>query len=410
MPADHIEAVVLHVALNPITGVWSVMRDLALAQSASRRYAGVGIGVVSSTAWPQCYADELAEMELDVYRSKTLQLSGTAQFLWQRLQSPPVESWVEDLMKKSEASQAIIHFHNAWMSGVFLPVRKVAHGTVSVVATMHGMFANFDRKPCRHWLHRWMASRLTRYGARLTSVDRAGTPHAQRLLGIPTELFTVIHNGVAEDQTLHATKWGGQGIFQFGFLGNLEERKGWQIGAQAALELTTRGKRVRYTIAGGGPEVQQALEWQRKHPDIVEYLGHVSQPRRNFLPKLHALSLMSSSEGLPMSIIEALSIGLPVITTRVGGIPEALSDPANALLISRDSQSLVNAILSLYDRPNEHARVGAEGHRHFLRTFELGRIFHEYQNLYQRCLREPGSSSVCNTRAFKDEDSSLCDK
>jgi len=409
MPSDRLNAVILHVALDPITGAWSVMRDLALAQAASRRYAAVGIGVVASAAWPEWYARELAGIGLPCYRCKTMKMPGTAQFLWQRLQPPPIAEWVGDLMKMSKVSQAIVHFHNAWMTGAFLPLGMVAHGSVKVVATMHGMFANFDRKPFRHWLHRWMASRLTRYHARLTSVDRPGTIQAERLLGIPHELFTVIPNGVAEDQTLSANRWTGEGVFQLGYLGNLEDRKGWQIGAKAALELTAQGKQIRYIIAGGGPQSEQAKAWQQRHPGVIEYLGHVSQPRKNLLPKLHALALMSSNEGLPMSVIEALSIGLPVVATRVGGIPEAVKDDISGLLVSRDLESLTKAILRLFDYPTEHARLGSEGRRLFLQSFELSRILQQYHQMYLQSLQEPHLPPIRNICVSKRRSAALCD-
>jgi glycosyltransferase involved in cell wall biosynthesis len=393
MSTDYLDAVVLHVALDPITGVWSVMRDLALAQAASGCYAAVGIGVVSSSAWPDRYANELATAEIRSYHSSTLKLFGTAQFLWQCLQLPPIEKWVEDLMKKSDSSQAIVHFHNAWMSGVFLPLRATGYGNIRVLATMHGMFANFDRKPFRHWLHRWRASRLIRYHARLTSVDKAGTVQAEKLFGMRRELFTVIHNGVANEPSLRASEWSGEGVFRLGYLGNLEERKGWEIGARAILELNAIGMRVRYIIAGSGPQSEQAQAWQRSHPDLIEYVGYVSQPRKTLLTKLHALTLMSSDEGLPMSLVEALSIGLPVIATRAGGIIEIITDGISGLLVSRDSRSLEDAIVRLYKQPSEHLRLGNEGRRIFLESLELKRVLRDYHNLYLQSLQESEPSS-----------------
>jgi glycosyltransferase involved in cell wall biosynthesis len=409
MPTDRISGVVLHVALDPITGAWSVMRDLALAQASSGRYAAVGIGVITSSAWPDCYAREFMELRLPTYQSKTLNVFGTAQFLWQRLQRLPTSEWVRDLMKTSGVSQAVVHFHNAWMSGVFLPLGMAAHGNVRVVATMHGMFANFNRRPLRHCLHHWMASRLVRNHARLTSVDRAGTIQAERLLGIPRELFTIIPNGVAEDQTLRASRWNGEGVFQLGYLGNLEERKGWQIGAQAVLELTTQGKQIRYIIAGAGPQSAQAITLQQRHPGVIEYVGHVTQPRKNLLPRLHALALMSSNEGLPMSIIEALSIGLPVIATRVGGIPEAVKDDVSGLLVSRNPESLAQAILRLYDHPKVHARIGSEGKSVFLRSFELSQVVQQYHSLYLDSLQQPRVPLISDLHEPKRRPAALCD-
>ena len=385
------------------------MRDLALAQAASGRYAAVGIGVIASKAWPDCYATELAEIGLPSYRCKTLDVFGTAQFLWQRWQPPPVDKWAGDLVRLSRVSQAIVHLHNAWLSGVFLPLKTVADGVVTVVATMHGMPANFHRRPLRHQLHRWMASRLIRYHARLTSVDRPGTLQAERLLGIPRETFTVIPNGVADDQTLRANKWTGEGAFQFGYLGNLDENKGWQIGAKAAVALTAMGRPVRYLVAGGGPQSEQAQAWQRRHPGIIEYLGHVSQPRWNLLPKLHALTLMSSNEGLPLCMIEALSIGLPVIATRAGGIPDALSDDINALLVSRDAESLANAIVRLCEQPMEHARLGSEGRRLFLKSFDLRHILQRYHNLYLQSLQELHHPPIRNMLGSNQSHAALSD-
>ena len=54
--------------------------------------------------------------------------------------------------------------------------------------------------------------------------------------------------------------------------------------------------------------------------------GFVANPREMVLPKVDALVLMSEQEGLPMAIIEALSMGVPVIATAVGGVPEAVID------------------------------------------------------------------------------------
>ena len=391
MANDRLDAVVLHVALDPITGVWSVMRELACAQAASRNYAAVGIGVVASKAWPDRYGDELAEIELNSYRCKTPKLFGTAQFLWQRVQRPPIHQWAEDLMTKAGVSNAIIHFHNAWMSGAFLPLKGRGKGTLKIVATMHGMFADFNGKPLRHRLHRLMASRLIKYNARLTSVDSAGTFQTERLLGIPQNVFAVIPNGITEKPSWRASPWNGKGVFQLGFLGNLEPRKGWEIGAQTALDLTAKCKQVRYVIAGDGPEKKQAQAWQRRHPDIIEYLGHVAQPSANFLPKLHALSLMSSHEGLPMSIIEALSVRLPVIASSVGGIPEVLTDGKSGLLVSRDPEALEKAILKLYDHPEVHAKIAAEGCEVFMKNFEMKTILQKYHTLYLESLQE-GSS------------------
>lgn len=171
---------VLHVALNPLTGPWSVMRDLAMAQAASGRYGAVGIGVIAPKDWPAQYAEELRQTGLPAYRSSTLKTFGTAQFIWQRFQRPPIGDWADDLRSNSGAERVVVHFHNAWMSGVFLPLRKSISGEIRTVATFHGVNAQLDSRRFRHALHRWMAARLPRHDARLTSVDRSNLPLAEK--------------------------------------------------------------------------------------------------------------------------------------------------------------------------------------------------------------------------------------
>jgi glycosyltransferase involved in cell wall biosynthesis len=362
------------------------MRDLAQAQSASGRYAAVGLGVVTSKDWPAQYADELRQTGLPAYRSSTLKAFGTAQFIWQRFQRPPIGDWVVDLRSKSGAKRVVVHFHNAWMSGVFLPLRESSSGPICTVATFHGVNAQLEGRPIRHALHRWMATRLPHFGAWLTSVDRGNLPLAEIMFGLGPHLFTVIPNGVADEPTLRATAWSGEGEFRLGHVGSITERKGWRIGAEAVLQLAAAGKRVRYVIAGSGPEASEAEALVREHPNVIEYLGQVSQPRRNLLPRLHALSVMSEHEGLPMTIIEALSVGLPVIATSVGGIPEAIQEGVNGRLLPRTVEALANSILELYNHPAEQARLGTESRRIFGERFEIRKIVDLYDAVYEKNL------------------------
>src|SRR5580692_5103679 len=110
---------ILHVALNPLTGAWSVMRELSKAQAVSGLYAAVGLGVITDSRWPALYATELQTSGMPHYQAHTPKMFGTAQFLWQRLQRPPIDEWVDDLLDRSGAKLCVVHFHNAWLSGAF---------------------------------------------------------------------------------------------------------------------------------------------------------------------------------------------------------------------------------------------------------------------------------------------------
>ena len=374
---------VLHVALQPHTGVWSVMKELAQAQSQSGLYGSVGLGIITDDSWPPEYRQQLEAIPLPVFTSPTTKMFGTGQFVWQRLRPPPLAHWMNSFAQAAGVNEVVLHLHNAWMSGVFLPLGKQASVRSKVVATFHGVNAQLDGKPVRRALHRWMASRLPRFGARLTSVDRFNLQISESLLGLPPRLFTVVPNGMPEKSACAmASPWMGRGRFKVGFLGTITERKGWRMAVDAVLTLAAEGKDVGIVLAGRGAEEPELRRMAQAYPDRVEYLGHISDPRKSMLPQLHVLSMMSVHEGLPMSLVEALSAGLPVIATRAGGIPEAITDRENGVLVERSVESLAAALRYVYEHPAEHERMAAAAHESFVQTFAIEKIVSQYHRVY----------------------------
>jgi glycosyltransferase involved in cell wall biosynthesis len=374
---------VLHVALNPVTGPWSVMRDLAVAQSKSDLYGAVGLGIIHSRKWPAGYDSELRSLGLPFFKARTLESFGTGQFIWQRLQKPLIGAWAQELAGQTGCPRVVVHFHNAWMSGVFLPLHPPPACLVRCVATFHGVNAQLAGRPLRAWLHRRMAARLPRFGVHLTSVDTANLPLAGQVLGLNPARFTAIPNGVVDDSESKGAVWNGSGEFTVGHIGSITERKGWQLAAEAVLQLRAEGLKIRLIIAGAGPEAEQAREMARASGGTIEFLGHVPQPRRHLLPRLQALTVMSRHEGLPMTIIEAMAAGVPVVATAVGGIPEAVVDGQTGSLIPRNVKDLVKTLRRWYQSPDLWRAMSTGTRERFERKFEISHILKQYDAVYQ---------------------------
>ena len=227
-----------------------------------------------------------------------------------------------------------------------------------------------------------MAQRLLRYGAKLTSVDAGNLPLAYSIFGIPPECFTVVPNGVQADPTLSAATWLGEGEFVVGYVGLLAEHKGWRIIADAVLQLKAGGRKVRLLIAGAGSQEAMARSLSQEHPEAIEFVGHVSVPRRNLMPRMHALSLMSTYEGLPMVLIEAASVGLPMVATATGGVREILEDRVTGTVVSRSVDSLVKALETLYDSPETLSRMGQAGRALHVQRFDIDKVADLYHAVY----------------------------
>ena len=79
---------------------------------------------------------------------------------------------------------------------------------------------------------------------------------------------------------------------------------------------------------------------------IIEFIGWVSDEKKiQYLNKADAFILPSYNEGLPISILEAMTYGLPIVSTKVGGIPEVLKDGINGFLIEPGNECQLSLII-----------------------------------------------------------------
>jgi glycosyltransferase involved in cell wall biosynthesis len=101
--------------------------------------------------------------------------------------------------------------------------------------------------------------------------------------------------------------------------------------------------------------------------------------------------LSSDSEGLPMSILEAMAAGLPVVATAVGGVPECVDDGVTGLLVpARDPQSFADALTALLDDPERRRAMGEAGRARARTSFGLAAFVDAHAQLYRRLLAEVG--------------------
>lgn len=149
---------------------------------------------------------------------------------------------------------------------------------------------------------------------------------------------------------------------KFVFLGKINKRKGIfdLLTAFANLKPDCRNK-VELVLAGTG-EVEEAqnLATQLGIQEQVVFPGWIGQQQRDqLLAQSHVMLLPSYNEGLPMAILEAMSWGLPVITTPVGGIPEVIKQGETGLLVNPGNiQELTDAMQSLIENPSLRLSIG----------------------------------------------------
>jgi glycosyltransferase involved in cell wall biosynthesis len=177
------------------------------------------------------------------------------------------------------------------------------------------------------------------------------------------------------------------GLVRVVFLGQLVERKGLDVLIEAFARIGVPGELL---IAGGDwsargyPERLRTLAHELGVSGRIHFENH-RQDVGAVLSTADIFVLPSRSDARPRSIIEAMSLGLPVVASDVGGIPSLVLHGQTGLLVpAEDAGALAAAIAQLIQSPDLRTRMGAAGRRHAEQACRPDLTALEYVGLYRR--------------------------
>jgi N-acetyl-alpha-D-glucosaminyl L-malate synthase BshA len=146
--------------------------------------------------------------------------------------------------------------------------------------------------------------------------------------------------------------------------------------------------RARLVMCGDGPEraEAEALAVKLGVADLVSFVGKQPQSRiREYLSVADLLLLPSQSESFGLTALEAMASEVPVIATRVGGIPEVVEDGGCGFLFEiGDIDRMAEAALTVLEDDAERKRLGARGREIAISNFTTDKIIPQYEALYRR--------------------------
>jgi glycosyltransferase involved in cell wall biosynthesis len=253
-----------------------------------------------------------------------------------------------------------------------------------VLATIHGRQIGLNELEVHRLAH-----------THLCTVCRASELHALGL-GIDPQRLSCIPNGV--DTSLFTPAPAGvpaspRAAPQIGFVGRLSPEKGPELFVRTALLLRERLPDARLVMVGDGP-MRPAVEdliAQYRLGDHVRLAGE-----RHDMPQayreLDVLLSTSHSEAMPLAIMEAMASGVPVVATRVGGVPELVEHGGTGWLVAPgDADGLAGAVARLIQRPDEHARMAQRARARVVERFDLARQIDATSRLLQRLASARGT-------------------
>jgi glycosyltransferase involved in cell wall biosynthesis len=165
--------------------------------------------------------------------------------------------------------------------------------------------------------------------------------------------------------------------FEILCVGRLTPAKGQHLLIDAIDRLTQHGRRVRLRLVGSGPDYDSL----RAHADClanresVVFEGAVNQDRiRSIYAMADVFCLPSLAEGLPVVLMEAMSMEIPCVTTSIAGIPELIRNGVDGLLVpASDLDALVGALATLMDDEDLRNRIAKSGRTRILEDYQLAR-------------------------------------
>ncbi|HSZ58795.1 MAG TPA: glycosyltransferase [Tepidisphaeraceae bacterium] len=177
-----------------------------------------------------------------------------------------------------------------------------------------------------------------------------------------------------------------------GTIGRLHEVKRQDLLIRAFSQVSRQFDAAHLLLVGDGPEREalKSLVRELGLSDCVHFAGYQSQPQ-SFLQAMDLFALSSRLEGMPLVVLEAWAAHLPVIASRVGGIPKVVCDGENGILFdSGDQQGLVAALLRLLTDKGEAERISRAGLMRVRSEFDSRHMATNYQAQYIEALHEAG--------------------
>jgi glycosyltransferase involved in cell wall biosynthesis len=333
-----------HIFRAPLGGLFRHVVDLARGQAARGHRVGLIVDSLTGGARADAALTALApELALGVQRVAISREISPSDLHAVRAASRSIK----------KAAPDVIHGHGAKGAALARLAPSAAHAIR--VYTPHGgtlvyrpgtFGGGFYRT--LEWFLKWRTDLFLFESSYIAGLFRADIGH-------PPGIVRVVHNGVGEAEFSAIVPR--PDATDIVCLGELRAVKGFDVLIEALSILKAAGRHVTATIAGEGPDQAElkALAEEFGVADQVRFVGY--RPAREAFALGRMMVIPSRAESLPYVILEAAAGGVPIVSTRVGGIPEIFGPESDHLIAPDDVGALAGAIARALDEPAELRRI-----------------------------------------------------
>lgn len=286
---------------------------------------------------------------------------------------------VRDVLKQRDIN--IIHSHN--VEAQLYAVLAKGFSTIPVIHEQHGhVTQGLLSKPL---VLKLLGSRLSYF----VGVSESVGDYAKSVGWVSDSKLRVIINGVDTDSFLPKENLKEQSEFTVICVARLAEVKDHATLIKGFSKFVSQRKSAKLWVVGDGP-----LETDLKKlagdlgvKDYIDFLGE-RHDIPDLLEKADVFCMTSLSEGVSVSLLEAMSSGTPAIVTSVGGNVQIIENEKNGLLIeTKDDGALVSGLVSLFDDSERLQGFAREARKTVIERYSFSKMMDGYMTLYDNALR-----------------------
>ena len=286
----------------------------------------------------------------------------------------------------------IWHGHDYKSNVLGLAVAKLH--PMKLVTTVHGWVTNTRRAEIYYQVDRWSM----KWYDRVLCVSPDLVDHCLNA-GLSPDRVQLVENGIIdEDYDRTLSREDAKAIFHvpknrilIGALGRLSPEKGFDLLIKAVSSLIREGRDVGLLIGGVGGEhdsLQAAIK-SAGMEDRIHLIGHLIDPRE-FFQALDVFALSSLREGLPNVVLEAMASELPIVATRIAGVPRAIDDNQNGLLVEPGCWGVLrDRLREMLVFPDRRAKLAAAARESVVERFGFAKRMESIVNIYRDVLSTP---------------------
>lgn len=255
------------------------------------------------------------------------------------------------LFKKEKPD--VVHTH-IYASKYALPAAAIA-GVKKKIHTVHSMAQKEQGS-----LGKKVNTFLYRYcGVVPVALSSEVKKSIGEVYGLQESIIPVVYNGIDLSKCIRKNDYEANGVFTIVHVGRFMKVKNHKTLIRAFARFAEKKESIRLQLLGEGELLDEMKDYAEKLKvaDKVEFLGLQSNVYP-YLNKADVFCLPSEYEGVPMTLIEAMGTGLPIVASNVGGIPDMLVNGENALLVEPNYVAVEKAIEKLYNDVEFRIRLG----------------------------------------------------